>query len=51
MIAAAFLSVALYFTGTLVVRVISIWAQKRDANFTTLAILSALSWGAFYYFA
>jgi hypothetical protein len=45
------LALALYFTATLVVRVLSVHAQKGKGDFTLLAILSALSWGAFHYFS
>jgi hypothetical protein len=44
-------SLALYLTGTLVVRVWSTFVQRSKGNFTLLAVLSALSWGLFYYLA
>lgn len=50
MIAAAFLSIALFFTAVLGAHVWSARIAKRSVNLTLVAILTALSWGAFYYF-
>lgn len=50
MIAALFLSIALYFSGVVALAFIKA-ARGLRGDSTLPAIIAALSWGAFYYFA